>query len=156
MIALDTLCRYCSTSGITSYSIDFFIYTAPLRARTYLDQLLDILLALLRPLLILALRNHSPLLILRLSYLHDDLIVDLVGEASLDVHEPLQEKLLLDELVLLELVLRVDLVYLLEPVEALSGLEVELHRKLQHKVVEVLHLLHLAGLLGGSEAASGG
>ena len=110
----------------------------------------------MRPLLILALRNHSPLLILRPSYLHDDLIVDLVREASLDVHEPLQEKLLLDELVLLEFVLRVDLVDLLEPVEALSGLKVELHRKLQHKVVKVLHLLHRAGLLGGSEAAGRG
>jgi hypothetical protein len=45
----------------------------------------------LRPLVILTLRNHRPLLILCLSYLHDDLIVDLVREASLDVHEPLQQ-----------------------------------------------------------------
>ena len=92
-MALDTLCKYCSTSGITSYSIDFFIYMPSITSNhvTYLDHLFDILLALLRPLVILTLRNHRPLLILCLSYLHDDLIVDLVREASLDVHEPLQQ-----------------------------------------------------------------
>ena len=99
----DILCKYYSTSGITSYSIDFLIYITLFTQymSTYLFHFLD-LLRCLRPLLCPATLCG---LILVFSNPHDHLIVDLGRQLSFDIHERLQEHLLSHEFELLFLVL---------------------------------------------------
>ena len=48
-----------------------------------------------------------------------------------------------------------DQIDLLQTVEALSCLEIDLDRKLQHHVVEIPNGFHYSRFFGGSEAASG-
>ena len=132
----DILCKYYSTSGITSYSIDFLIYNSWLFTTiTYFFHFLNIFrcLRLCSPL--------SPLscLILVFSDSHDNLIIDFGWELSFDVHEGLQENLLPNEFKLLLLVLLFYEVYLLETVETLACLEVHFLGELKHQVVEVPH-----------------
>lgn len=130
----DILCKYCSTSGITSYSIDFLIYKT-LYTTSLIPTYLFHFLHLFRRLHLFL----SPCAILILSYPHDHLVVDFGWQLSFDVHECLQEHLLSHEFELLLLVLILYQIYLLETVETLSRLEIHFLGQLKHQVVEVPH-----------------
>ena len=63
---------------------------------------------------------------------HYNLVIDLRWQASLDVHESLQQELLSNELELLLLVLLFNEVDLLETVQTLTCLEIYLAGELKH------------------------
>lgn len=143
VILFDILCRYCSISGITWYSIDFLTYLVTNEWRiSYLLSLVFILCRhYLAQLLFTSTRMSQslPVLILRDSY--DDLIVDFWGEAAFDVHKSLEEHLLSKEVPLLFLMLLLKHVYLLRGIKRLSGFKVYLSWQSEQQVIKVVHLL---------------
>lgn len=136
-------CKYYSTSGITSYSIDFLIYSKVHNLNTYFLHFLKLLRCLS---LISTISGNCAILVLSNS--HNDLIINFRWQATFDVHESLQKDLLSNEFELLLLMLLFNEIYLLKAIETLTCFEIYFLGKLEHKVIKVANCFQWLALLG--------